>query len=224
MFHRSIADNIRVGRPGASDAEVRRAAQLAHAAEFVEALPNGYDTLVGERGVKLSGGQRQRIAIARAILKDAPDPDPRRGDQLARFRERGAHPGGALDAARPRTAIVIAHRLSTVRRMDELIILDAGRVAERGGHDALLAKGGVLRVAVGPPVGRISRRGGGMTKTNTLGPIGQISRQVRDIGAGPWSGCLDVLGLPHLFTFGTFAFFDCHGVRLFLAAGREGSW
>jgi len=72
MFHRSIADNIRVGRPGASDDEVRRAAQLAHAAEFVEALPHRYDTLVGERGVKLSGGQRQRIAIARAILKDAP--------------------------------------------------------------------------------------------------------------------------------------------------------
>ena len=72
MFHRSIADNIRVGRPGATDAEVRRAAHLAHAAEFIEALPAGYETLVGERGVKLSGGQRQRVAIARAILKDAP--------------------------------------------------------------------------------------------------------------------------------------------------------
>ena len=72
MFHRTIADNIRFGRPGASDAEVRRAARLAHAAEFIEALPAGYQTLVGERGVKLSGGQRQRVAIARAILKDAP--------------------------------------------------------------------------------------------------------------------------------------------------------
>ena len=72
MFHRSIADNIRVGRPDATDAEVRRAADLAHAAEFIEALPDGYETLVGERGVKLSGGQRQRVAIARAILKDAP--------------------------------------------------------------------------------------------------------------------------------------------------------
>src|SRR6266446_6968432 len=72
MFHRSIADNIRVGRPGATDDEVRHAAMLAHAAEFIEELPAGYETLVGERGVKLSGGQRQRVAIARAILKDAP--------------------------------------------------------------------------------------------------------------------------------------------------------
>ena len=72
MFHRTIADNIRVGRPSATDAEVRRAAVLAHAAEFIEALPADYDTLVGERGVKLSGGQRQRVAIARAILKNAP--------------------------------------------------------------------------------------------------------------------------------------------------------
>jgi hypothetical protein len=72
MFHRSVADNIRVGRPEATEAEVRRAAQLAHAAEFIERLPAGYETLVGERGVKLSGGQRQRMAIARTILKDAP--------------------------------------------------------------------------------------------------------------------------------------------------------
>ena len=76
MFHRSIADNIRVGRPTATDAEVRRAAGLAHASEFIEALPLGYETLVGERGVKLSGGQRQRVAIARAMLKDALDSDP----------------------------------------------------------------------------------------------------------------------------------------------------
>src|ERR1044072_4497812 len=72
MFHRSIADNIRFGRPDATDAEVRQAAHLAHAAEFIEALPAGYQTLVGERGVKLSGGQRQRVAISRAVLKDAP--------------------------------------------------------------------------------------------------------------------------------------------------------
>src|SRR5262249_41658154 len=72
MFHRSIAENIRIGRPRATDAEVRRAAELAHAAEFIAALPDGYQTLVGERGIKLSGGQRQRVAIARALLKDAP--------------------------------------------------------------------------------------------------------------------------------------------------------
>ena len=143
MFHRSIADNIRVGRPRASDEEVRRAARLAHAAEFVEALPDGYETLVGERGVKLSGGQRQRIAIARAILKDAPilvlDEATSSLDS-----ESEAHIQEALwTLLETRTAIVIAHRLSTVRRMDELIILDAGRIVERGAHDDLLSRGGV---------------------------------------------------------------------------------
>jgi ATP-binding cassette subfamily B protein len=143
MFHRSIADNIRVGRPGASDEAVRRAARLAHAAEFVEALPNGYYTLVGERGVKLSGGQRQRIAIARAILKDAPililDEATSSLDSESEALIQDAL-WALLDR---RTAIVIAHRLSTVRRMDELIILDAGRIVERGAHDALLAKSGI---------------------------------------------------------------------------------
>jgi ATP-binding cassette, subfamily B, bacterial len=143
MFHRSIADNIRVGRPRASDEEVRRAARLAHAAEFGEALPDGYETLVGERGVKLSGGQRQRIAIARAILKDAPililDEATSSLDS-----ESEAHIQEALwTLLETRTAIVIAHRLSTVRRMDELIILDAGRIVEQGAHDDLLSMGGV---------------------------------------------------------------------------------
>ena len=146
MFHRTIADNIRVGRAGASDADVRRAAQLAHAAEFVEALPDGYDTLVGERGVKLSGGQRQRVAIARAILKDAPilvldeatsslDSESEKLIQDALWR-----------LMADRTALVIAHRLSTIRRMDELIVLEHGRISERGSHDSLLARGGTYSV------------------------------------------------------------------------------
>jgi ATP-binding cassette subfamily B protein len=143
MFHRSVADNIRVGRSDATDDEVRRASELAHAAAFIEALPSGYQTLVGERGVKLSGGQRQRIAIARAILKDAPilvlDEATSSLDS-----ESEAHIQEALwRLLAGRTAIVIAHRLSTVRRMDELIILDRGRIAERGTHEALLAHGGV---------------------------------------------------------------------------------
>jgi ATP-binding cassette subfamily B protein len=143
MFHRSVADNIRVGRSDASDDEVRRAAELAHAAAFIEALPSGYQTLVGERGVKLSGGQRQRIAIARAILKDAPilvlDEATSSLDS-----ESEAHIQEALwRLLAGRTAIVIAHRLSTVRRMDELIILDRGRIVERGSHEALLGRGGV---------------------------------------------------------------------------------
>jgi ATP-binding cassette subfamily B protein len=143
MFHRTIADNIRIGRSEATDAEVWRAADLAHAAEFIEALPAGYDTLVGERGVKLSGGQRQRVAIARAILKDAPllildeatsslDSESEALIQEALWR-----------LMADRTAIVIAHRLSTVRRMDQLIVLDRGRIAEAGSHEELLARGGI---------------------------------------------------------------------------------
>jgi ATP-binding cassette subfamily B protein len=143
MFHRSIADNIRVGRPGASDEEVRRAARLAHAAEFVEALPNGYETLVGERGVKLSGGQRQRIAIARAILKDAPILILDEATSSLDSESEALIQDALWTLLETRTAIVIAHRLSTVRRMDELIILDAGRIVERGTHDHLLSHGGV---------------------------------------------------------------------------------
>jgi ATP-binding cassette subfamily B protein len=143
MFHRSIADNIRIGRPDASDDEVRQAAALAHAATFIEALPGGYDTLVGERGIKLSGGQRQRVAIARAILKDAPililDEATSSLDS-----ESEALIQEALRAVLVgRTALVIAHRLSTVKRMDELIIFEQGGIAERGTHDALLERNGI---------------------------------------------------------------------------------
>ncbi|MFO0742230.1 MAG: ABC transporter ATP-binding protein [Labilithrix sp.] len=142
MFHRTIAENIRFARPAATDADVRRAAELAYASEFIESLPEGYDTLVGERGVKLSGGQRQRIAIARAILKDAPilvlDEATSALDS-----EGEKHIQEALWALmKDRTAIVIAHRLSTVRRMDRLIVLDGGRIIEQGSHDELLARGG----------------------------------------------------------------------------------
>jgi ATP-binding cassette subfamily B protein len=143
MFHRSIADNIRIGRPNATDAEVRRAAQMAHAAEFIAALPAGYDTLVGERGVKLSGGQRQRIAIARAILKDAPILILDEATSALDSESEVLIQQALWTLLANRTAIVIAHRLSTVKRMDELIILDSGRVAENGTHDELLARNGI---------------------------------------------------------------------------------
>jgi ATP-binding cassette subfamily B protein len=143
MFHRSIADNIRIGRPGASDEEVRRAAALAHAAEFITALPNGYDTLVGERGVKLSGGQRQRIAIARAILKDAPILLLDEATSALDSESEAAIQDALLTLLEGRTALVIAHRLSTVRRMDELVIIDRGQIVERGSHESLLARNGV---------------------------------------------------------------------------------
>jgi len=143
MFHRSIAENIRVGRPTATDAEVRRAAELACAAEFIESLPAGYDTQVGERGVKLSGGQRQRVAIARAILKDAPILILDEATSSLDSESEAAIQDALLRLLDGRTALVIAHRLSTVRRMDELIIMDNGSIIERGSHDALLAQSGV---------------------------------------------------------------------------------
>ncbi len=143
MFHRSIADNIRVGRPHATDAEVLRAAELAHAADFIDALPEGYHTLVGERGVKLSGGQRQRIAIARAILKDAPILILDEATSSLDSESESLIQEALLTLLAHRTAIVIAHRLSTVRRMDELIIMDGGAIVERGSHDGLLSAGGI---------------------------------------------------------------------------------
>jgi ATP-binding cassette subfamily B protein len=146
MFHRSIADNIRVGRPGATDEDVKRAARLAHAAEFIEALPAGYGTLVGERGVKLSGGQRQRVAIARAILKDAPILVLDEATSSLDSESEALIQDALWTLLTGRTAIVIAHRLSTVKRMDELIILDAGKIAERGTHEELLARGGIYSV------------------------------------------------------------------------------
>jgi ATP-binding cassette subfamily B protein len=143
MFHRSIADNIRIGRPGATDEEVRRAAKLAHAAEFIEVLPRGYETLVGERGVKLSGGQRQRVAIARAILKDAPVLILDEATSSLDSESEALIQDALWTLMATRTAIVIAHRLSTVKRMDELVVLDHGKIAENGSHDALLALGGI---------------------------------------------------------------------------------
>jgi ATP-binding cassette, subfamily B, bacterial len=143
MFHRTIADNIRFGRPEASDADMRRAAHLAHAAEFIEALPGGYETLVGERGVKLSGGQRQRVAIARAILKNAPILVLDEATSSLDSESEGLIQDALWILMEGRTAIVIAHRLSTVRRMDWLVVLERGRIVEQGSHEELLARGGI---------------------------------------------------------------------------------
>ena len=143
MFHRTIADNIRFARPEATDEEVRRAAALAHAAEFVESLPDGYDTLVGERGIKLSGGQRQRIAIARAILKDAPILILDEATSSLDSESEALIQDALWTLMAGRTAIVIAHRLSTVRRMDSLVVLDEGRIVEQGSHEDLRALGGI---------------------------------------------------------------------------------
>jgi ATP-binding cassette subfamily B protein len=140
LFHRSLGENIAYARPEASPAEVERAARLAHAHGFVERLPRGYDTLVGERGVKLSGGERQRVAIARAILADRPilvlDEATSSLDSEA---ERLIQ--DALEHLMAgRTSIVIAHRLSTVRKVDRILVFEQGRIVEEGSHADLLAR------------------------------------------------------------------------------------
>jgi ATP-binding cassette subfamily B protein len=143
IFMGTVADNIRYGRPEASDPEIHRAAALASAAAFIEAMPEGYATQIGERGVTLSGGQRQRIAIARAILKDAPlllldeatsalDAESERAVQEALDR-----------LMRDRTTLVIAHRLATVRSADRILVMEAGRIVEEGSHDVLVRRGGL---------------------------------------------------------------------------------
>ncbi len=142
LFHRSIRENIAYARPDATDEEIVAAAQMAHAHDFIVALSQGYDTLVGERGIKLSGGQRQRIAFARAILKDAPilvmDEATSALDSVSE-----AHIQAATeDLMVGKTTIVIAHRLSTLKKMDRIIVMEAGRIVEDGAHDALLAHGG----------------------------------------------------------------------------------
>ncbi len=143
LFSGSIADNIRIGKVDASEGEVRTVAAAANAAEFIESFPDGYDTLVGERGVKLSGGQRQRVAIARALLKD---PRILILDEATSALDSESE-AVVQDALRllmeGRTTFVIAHRLSTVRDADRIVVLDAGRIVEEGTHDTLTARGGL---------------------------------------------------------------------------------
>jgi ATP-binding cassette, subfamily B, bacterial len=142
MFHRTLRENIAFARPGATDAEIRQAAGAAHVTEFVDALPDGFDTLVGERGVKLSGGQRQRVALARAILRDAPILLLDEATSALDSESEGMVQQALWRLMEGRTAFVVAHRLSTVARMDRLIVLDHGRIIEQGTHEELLDLGG----------------------------------------------------------------------------------
>ena len=145
LFSGTIADNIRYGRPRATDAQVARAADQARLTTTIAALPQGANTVVGERGVKLSGGQKQRLAIARLFLRDpailildeatsALDTETERAIQDA-----------LADLSRGRTTLVIAHRLATIRGADRIVVLDHGRVVEQGTHAQLLATGGLYR-------------------------------------------------------------------------------
>lgn len=145
LFHGTLRANLRLGDQDATDEELERAAKTAGADEFIRALPEGYDTEIGERGVRLSGGQKQRLAIARAVLKDAPilildeatsavdtETEARIQDALGRLME-------------DRTAIVIAHRLSTIRNADKIAVLKDGVVVELGNHHELMAQNGLYR-------------------------------------------------------------------------------
>jgi ATP-binding cassette subfamily B protein len=143
IFAASVSENVRFGRPGASSEDVKAACAAAHALEFIERLPQGFDTDLGERGVKLSGGQRQRLSIARAILADRPillldeatsSLDAESERQVAAALERLAH---------GRTTLIIAHRLATVRHADRIIVMDHGRIHSSGTHQELLRADGL---------------------------------------------------------------------------------
>jgi len=142
LFNDTLEYNIRYGRPTASFAEVQEAARAAHLADFIERLPDGYQTRVGERGLKLSGGEKQRVAIARTLLKNPPILIFDEATSALDSKTEKAIQAELEQAAVGRTTLIIAHRLSTVMNADEIVVLDAGGVVERGTHRALLAKGG----------------------------------------------------------------------------------
>jgi len=145
LFHRTLAENIAYARPGATMAEIERAARLANAHDFIERLPKGYGTLVGERGVKLSGGERQRVAIARAFLADAPILILDEATSALDSESEVLIQQAMERLMEGRTSIVIAHRLSTVRALDRILVFDKGRIVEEGTHQALYRRQGLYR-------------------------------------------------------------------------------
>lgn len=145
LFHRSLMDNIRYGKRDATDEEVMEAAKQAHCHEFISTLPQGYETFVGERGVKLSGGERQRVAIARAILKNAPILVLDEATSSLDSESESLIQDALKTLMQGKTVIVIAHRLSTIMNMDRIVVMDAGGIVDQGTHAELLAKDGIYQ-------------------------------------------------------------------------------
>jgi ABC-type multidrug transport system fused ATPase/permease subunit len=145
LFHDSVRSNIAYGRPDATDDQIVAAARAAHAHEFVARLPQGYDTLLGERGVKLSGGERQRIAIARALLKNSPILLLDEATSSLDVESERAVQGALERLMSDRTVLVIAHRLSTVQRADRILVLEGGRIVASGTHAQLMEQEGLYR-------------------------------------------------------------------------------
>ncbi len=143
IFADTARENIRFGRPDATDAEVDEAAKAAAAYDFLSALPEGFDTYVGERGVMLSGGQKQRIAIARAILRDAPILLLDEATSALDAESERLVQGAVDDLAKSRTTLIVAHRLATVKKADRIVVFDEGRIVAQGTHDSLVAEGGL---------------------------------------------------------------------------------